>query len=52
MLIMSLRCLGVRPSGPPAEPFGKERMAEATASSTMREAMLESLGGGGRQVFG
>ena len=50
--IMSLRCCGERPSGPPAEPFGKDQIAVATASSMMSGMRLESSGGGGRQVFG
>ena len=31
--VMSLMCWGVRPSGPPADPFGKEQIASATAFS-------------------
>ena len=31
-LIMSLRCCGLRPSGPPAEPQGKDWMALTISS--------------------
>ena len=50
--IMSLRCCGERLSGPPAEPFGKDRIAVATASSMMSGTRLESSGGGSKQVSG
>ena len=50
--IMSLRCCGKRPSGLPAEPFRKDQIAVATASSMMRGTRLESSGGGGRWVSG
>ena len=50
--ILSLRCCGERPCGPPAEPFGKDQIAVATASSMMSGMRLESSGGGGRRVSG
>ena len=52
----SLRCWGLRPSGPPAEPWGKDLMAEETISggteigpsgTSTRSGMEESRWGGG-----
>ena len=45
--VMSLRCCGIKPSGPPAEPFGKERIARATSSSDTVGQRLNSSRGGG-----
>ena len=41
---MSLRCWGLRPSGPPAELFGKERIAFATSSSVTRMVQFSLTG--------
>ena len=45
--IMPFRCCGESPSGPPAEPFGKERMALAIVSSEIEGERPESSGSGG-----
>ena len=43
--VKTLRCCGSNPSGPPAEPFGKERMARMNVSSEIVGQQLSSLGG-------
>ena len=51
----SLRCCGLKPSGPPAELLGKDRMERAISFSLMendwlvggRSGMTESAGGVG-----
>ena len=44
--VMSLRCWGLRPSGPPADPLGKDRIARATSSSdTVRWLWVSGSGG-------
>ena len=58
MLVMSSRCCGLSPSGPPAEPLGNEWSALAsslslTTSLTTKAAFrASSSGGGGRVVSG
>ena len=47
-LVKSSKCWGRSPSGPPAEPLGKERIACATAPSLTTKAPSSSwLSGGG-----
>ena len=41
LLIKSLRCRGHRPSGPAAEPLGKERIALETSSSEIKSCKLK-----------
>ena len=41
--VISLRCCGLSPSGPPAESLGKDLMARTTSSS-------DTVMGGGRPV--
>ena len=50
--VRSFRCCGRRPSGPPAEPFLKERMALLISSLPMTIVSQDSSGGSGREVSG
>ena len=50
VLVMSLRCWGRRPSGPPADPHGKERMALETSSTETLIGILSSSEGAGGQM--
>ena len=45
--VISLRCWGLNPSGPDADPFGKEHMACKTSSSVTEVEGIGSWGGGG-----
>ena len=41
---MSFKCWGLKPSGPPAEPFGNDLMALITSSTDIKlESTTESL---------
>ena len=42
----SLRCCGLRPSGPPADPLGKDPIAEETASGVAKTLSMVSTAGG------
>lgn len=50
--VKSLRCWGLRPSGPPAEPLGNDLIAEATASGVAATQSLALSIGGGIAVCG
>ena len=50
--VISLRCCGFRPSGPPAEPLGKESMALAISSSVTEMVWSDSSGDGGMMEQG
>ena len=47
VLVMSLRCWGRRPSGPPADPHGKKQMALETSSTETLMGILSSSEGAG-----
>ena len=47
----SLRCCGLRPSGPPADPLGKDLIAEETASGVAKILSL-ALSAEGIEVRG
>uniref|UniRef100_A0A1X7UJX7 Uncharacterized protein n=1 Tax=Amphimedon queenslandica TaxID=400682 RepID=A0A1X7UJX7_AMPQE len=40
VLRKSFKCCGPRPSGPPADPAGKDRIACATRSGVMEECLM------------
>ena len=42
VLVMSCRCCGCSPSGPPADPLGKDKMARATSDSLTTRAASEA----------
>lgn len=50
--VMSLRCWGLKPSGPSADPFGKECMACKTSSSITEDERIGSWVCGGMQESG
>src|SRR5206468_12669875 len=53
LVTMSLTCWGVRPSGPPVDPGGKDRVALRTAASLkVIGAQAGSTGGMGRRSAG
>ena len=51
-LVRSFRCCGRRPSGPPADPLGKERIASATSFTDTVAWVVCSSGGGGLRDSG